>query len=102
MEGGAADADAGGGGEIGGDARLIGGEGDAGEFGAAAGVDVDAEVGEGVASGGHESFATGFVDGWAASVGEQDIGAALAEGDGSGEACGSGSGDEHVTVIATH
>ena len=102
VEGGTADADAAGGGEIGGDARLIGGEGDAGEFGAAAGVDTDAEVGEGTAGGGHESFAAGFVDGRASGVGDQDVGSALAKGDGGGEAGGAGSGDEDVTVIATH
>jgi len=102
VEGGAADADAGAIGEVSGDAGLIGGEGDAGEFGTAAGVDLDAELGESGAGVGHESFAAGFVDGRAAGVGEEDVGSALAEGDGGGEARGSGSGDEDVTVIVTH
>jgi hypothetical protein len=102
VEGGAADADAGAIGEVSGDAGLIGGEGDAGEFGTAAGVDLDAELGESGAGVRHESFAAGFVDGRAAGVGEEDVGSALAEGDGGGEARGSGSGDEDVTVIVTH
>jgi hypothetical protein len=102
VEGGAADADAGAIGEVSGDAGLIGGEENAGEGRAAAGIDLDAELGEGMAGIGHESFAAGFVDGRAAGVGEEDVGSALADGDGCGEARGAGSGDEDVTVRVTH
>lgn len=84
MEGGAADADAAAGWEFSGDAGLGGGEEDAGEFGSAVGLEMDAELGEGVAGVGHEAFAAGFVDGRAAGVGEEDVGTAEAEGDGCG------------------
>jgi hypothetical protein len=102
VEGGAADADACSGREVGGDAASIGGEGDAGKFGAMAGVEVDAEFGEGVTRVGHNSFAAGFVDGRAEGVGEEDVGSSLAERDGCGKACGTGSGDEYVTDVVTH
>jgi hypothetical protein len=81
---------------------LVGGEGDAFEFGSVAGLDLDAELGEGLAGVGHEAFAAGFVDGGTEGVGEEDVGAALAEGDGGGQACGACSGDAHVTVVVTH
>jgi hypothetical protein len=48
------------------------------------GVDLDAELGECVAGVGHEAFAAGFVDGGVQGVGEEDVCAALAEGDGGG------------------
>jgi len=102
VEGGAADSYAWAGGEVGGDAGLVGGEGDAFEFGSVAGFDLDAELGEGEAGVGHEAFAAGFVDGGTEGVGDEDVGAAPAEGDGGGEARGSCSGDEYVTVVVTH
>jgi hypothetical protein len=102
MERGATDAYAGAVGEVGGDAGLVGGEKDAGEFGTVVRVKLDAKLDEGVTGVGHEAFAARFVDGRASSVGEEDVGAALAKGDGSGKARGAGSGDEYVTVSATH
>jgi hypothetical protein len=81
---------------------LIGGKGDAGEFGAVMRVEVDAKLGEGVTRVGHDAFAAGFVDGRAEGIGEEDVGSSLAECDGCGEACGACSGDEYVTVSATH
>ena len=35
-------------------------------------------------------------------VGEEDIGAALTQGDGGGQARGASSGDEYVTVVVAH
>ena len=66
------------------------------------GIGGDAEGGEGAARFGHESFAAGLVDGGMASVGEEDVSAAEAEGDGGGESGRSGTGDEYVTVVVTH
>jgi hypothetical protein len=67
-----------------------------------AGVEVDAEFGEGVTRVGHNSFAAGFVDGRAEGVGEEDVCSSLAEGDGCGEAGGACSDDEYVTAVVTH
>jgi hypothetical protein len=84
VESGAADADASADWEVGGDAGLAGGEEDAGEFGSVVGLEMDTELSEGAAGVGHESFAAGLVDGRAAGVSEEDVGAAEAEGDGCG------------------
>ena len=101
VEVGAAQAEAGEVGEVGGDAGIGVGESDSGE-GEAFGIGEDAEGGEGAARFGQESFAAGLVDGGMAGVGKEDVGAAEAEGDGGGEASGSGSGDEYVAVMVTH
>jgi len=102
VEGGAADADAGAIGEVSGDAGLIGGEGDAGEFGTAAGVDLDAELGESGAGVGHESFAAGFVEGGRRASARRTSAPRWRRAMAAAEARGSGSGDEDVTVIVTH
>jgi hypothetical protein len=101
VESGATEASAVDGGEVGGDTAVGVGESDACE-GEAVGVGEDAEGGEGAARFGHESLAAGFVDRGTASVGEEDVGAAKAEGDGGGESGRTCSGDEYVTVVVTH
>jgi hypothetical protein len=101
VKGGASDSDAGEGGEIGADAGVGVGEGDAGE-GQTVRFVGDAEGGEGAARGGHEALAAGLVDGRLAGIGEQDVGAAQAKGNGGSEAGGPCTGDEHVTVVVTH
>ncbi len=101
VQGGAAKAEAGTGGEVGGDAGAIRGEGDAGE-GDAFAFNRNAEGSEGNERVGEKAFAAGLVDGGADGVREEDVGAAQAEGDGGGEARGSSAGDENVTVVVTH
>jgi hypothetical protein len=102
VESGAANTDAPAGWEFSGDGRLARGEEDAGEFGTVVGLEMDTELSEGLAGVGHEAFAAGFVDGRAAGVSKKDVGSALAQGDGGGEACGSCSGDAYVTDVVTH
>ena len=98
VEVGAAQAEAGEVGEVGGDAGIGVGESDSRE-GEAFGIGEDAQGGEGAARFGQESFAAGLVDGGMAGVGEEDVSTAEAEGDGGGKAGGSGPGDEYVTVV---
>ncbi len=102
MENRTADSDARSRREVCGDARLVGSKGDAGEFDAVLGLEVDAQGDEASACFGHEAFAAGLVDGRAESIGEEDVGAALADGDGGGEPGGACSGDEYVAVAVTH
>jgi hypothetical protein len=101
MQSGTADADAAATGKVGGDAGLVGGESDAGEFRAVMRFEMDAELDKGAVGFRHQAFAAGFVDGRAESVGDEDVGAALAQGDGSGQAGGSSADDEYVTGRVT-
>jgi hypothetical protein len=102
VEGGAADANTAAAGEVGGDAGVMGGKGDAGELGAVARLEADAELGEGGAGIGHEAFAARLVDGGLEGVGEENVGAALAQSDSGGEARRTGTDDAYVTVVVTH
>ena len=78
------------------DAGLAVGETNAAEGMSTGGLQVDAERAGGGQAIGHDAFTAGLVDGRNGAIGESDVEAAAARGDGGGEPSRSAADDEQV------